>query len=123
MRQRPAQLQSISIALDGSRHADAAESEDASLGSHYAVSTGGGTVVLGDERECVWYEVVCGWVGRHERVGAADGGAGHDSRLVGQRDGAPFDGAGELGSLPLSHFSPPPQHFATPGARFLPSVQ
>ena len=83
MQQRPVQLQSVSFALDGRRHADAAESEGASLGSGNLVGASGGAVLLGDERECLRDEVVCWGLGRHERVGAADGGAGYDSGAVG----------------------------------------
>lgn len=124
MQQRPAQLQSLSFALDGSRRADAAESENASLGSRHAISAGGGVIVLRLERECVWYEVVRGWVGRHERVGAADGRAGQGSGTADQRDGASFYCAGKLESLStlLITFLSSSSSFATPGARFLRSV-
>ncbi len=95
MRHRPTKLQSLSGALDGRRHADAAKSEDASLGSRHGVSAGSGAVMLRDKRERLRDQVVCGWLGRHQGVGPADGGAGHDPRTAGQRRGASSNRARE----------------------------
>ncbi len=100
MRQRSVQLQSVCFALDGRSHANATESEDASLGSDHPVGSGCGIVVLRDEHEFVWDKMVCGWMGWYERLGAADGSIRHDSRLVGQRNGTSLGCAGELGCQP-----------------------
>ena len=103
MQQRSIQLQSVSQPVDDSRHADATESSDASPGSDSALGPSGGIIMLGNEREYMRDEVVCRWLGRHERLGAADGGIGYHSKPAGgQRDGASFNRAGKL-ETPLWH--------------------
>ena len=68
--------------MDVHRRADAAKSEDASIESPNAVSASRSAIMLGNERERLWHEVVYRWLERHKGVRTADGGAGYDSRLA-----------------------------------------
>ena len=86
MRQRPIELQSLSQPMDVRRGANVAESEDASPESPNAVSASRSAIMLRNERKRLRYEMVYRWLGRHEGVGTADGGAGYDSRLANKRD-------------------------------------
>ena len=115
MRHGPAELQSLPLPLDGRRLADAAGFEAANFEHHNGIGAGRGAVVLGKRHECLRDEVVRRRMGRHERVGSADGGDGDDPGPLGQQHRASFDRTGELEGV-MSHeinsiiFTPKPSH-------------